>query len=136
MRSTIRPLSANLLILLFAYAAVSKLADLHAFRGQLHNQPIPKTIADVLLIAIPLTEIAAIALLSVNRTVQKGLILSFVLLSVFTLYIGLALTHFWSRMPCSCGGVLSQMGWGTHFIFNLFFLILCGLALYLPEPKR
>jgi putative oxidoreductase len=121
MRTFLKSLPAALLVLLFTYAALSKLADFPAFRGQLYNQAFPHGVADVLAYLLPATELSAVGLLLFPRTFFAGLQLSLSLMLLFTGYIALVLLHFWNRIPCSCGGVLSHMGWETHLVFNIIF---------------
>jgi putative oxidoreductase len=136
MKIFFRTLPVSLLILLFVYAAISKLADLPGFRSQLHNQTFPREAADILLYLLPAAELLAVLLMFLPRTAHKGLLLSLLLLSLFTGYISLVLLHFWDRVPCSCGGILNQMGWGTHLLFNLFFLLLNLLAIHLHSAEK
>lgn len=121
-----------LLMLLWVYAAVSKLLAAAAFREQLYNQTFPHVLADGLYYALPFAELLAAGLLSFTRTQTAGRWLSLGLLSIFSGYIVLVLLHFWSRVPCSCGGILSHMGWQMHLFFNLFFIGLTIAALYSP----
>lgn len=125
-----------LLILLFAYAAVSKLLNVTTFRGQLYNQSFPHGLADMLFVGLPLSELLTCGLLLFPITRRLGLLLSLLLMTVFTLYIILVLLGYWERVPCSCGGVLASLNWTQHLFFNLFFLLLAiaGLALG-PEPR-
>jgi len=129
MRNLVRTAAPALLILLFAYAAVSKLADFTMFRHEMHNQNFPPEVADALVFFIPSAELVAIALLLTERWQRAGLVLSAILMAVFTGYIGLVLTGYWQRVPCSCGGVLKNMSWKAHFVFNLFFLAISLAAL-------
>lgn len=117
-----------LLILLFLYTALSKLLDLQAFRGQLVLQPFPAGWDSVLLWALPVTELLACTLLFFPRTRLQGLYLASLLMSVFTLYVALILTRAFGYIPCSCGGVLEQMNWETHLVFNAVFLTLAVTA--------
>ncbi len=48
----------------------------------------------------------------------------------FTVYIGLVLTGLFGRVPCSCGGVLSSLGWEAHFLFNVCILALAVIGVY------
>lgn len=120
----IKPVATALLILLWIYAALSKLLDYAAFQGQLANQNIPHALAGILAWALPLTELITCGLIFFGRSRLLGLLLSLVLLSVFTAYIALVLLGAWDRIPCSCGGILSHMSWEVHLGFNLFFLTL------------
>jgi hypothetical protein len=49
---------------------------------------------------------------------------------LFTGYIFIMLKYS-SYLPCSCGGVLSNMSWKQHFVFNLAFsaLALAGILI-------
>lgn len=130
MKNIIRALLPASLILLFIYAAASKLADFHYFKGELYNQAFPHAVADVLLFAIPAAELLAVALLLFERGRLYGLGLSLLLMVLFTGYIALVKLHFWPRVPCSCGGILSHMSWTAHLIFNCAFLLVSIGALW------
>lgn len=124
MRNFIRNLPVALLILLYAYAAASKLGDYRDFKGQLYNQTFPHAWADVLVILLPALELLTAGLLFHPKTSAAGLLLSIGLLTLFTGYIVLVQLHFWDRVPCSCGGILNKMSWTIHLFFNLFFILL------------
>ncbi|MGC1244316.1 MAG: MauE/DoxX family redox-associated membrane protein [Chryseosolibacter sp.] len=55
----------------------------------------------------------------------------------FTGYIAFILT-FSPYVPCSCGGILSSMGWTEHLIFNVVFtaLAVAGIFLHLRSQQR
>ena len=132
MKTFLKALPVPLLILLYCYAALSKLLDTDAFREQLYNQTFPHVLADPLLYGLPLTELLTVALLVMPRTQFAGLLLSFSLLLLFSGYIALVLLGYWNRVPCSCGGILSRMSWQTHLLFNLAFLGINAFAISRP----
>lgn len=121
-------LSASLLILLWGYAAFSKLADYHRFVAQMQLAPVPlmKHLAPVLGIFVPVTELALIGLLFSERFRKTGLWLSFLLLLSFTVYIAIMLLS-GLRLPCTCGGLISKLGWRQHLIFNASFMLISVL---------
>lgn len=121
----------TLLVFLWAYTAGSKLIDITEFKHQLENQTLGKTAASFLLWFIPISEILAAFLLLFHKTRLAGLTLSTVLMLLFTGYIGLVLLGFYNRVPCSCGGVLKEMGWHLHFWFNFYFLGISSLGVWL-----
>lgn len=125
-----------LLILLWAYTALSKLIDLQEFRSELNNQNFSKTTAALLLYLIPISEISAVLLLLFKKTSRIGMALSAVLMAVFTAYIFLVVIGYYDKTPCSCGGVLKELGWTAHLFFNLFFLSLTLIALKLQLQQR
>jgi uncharacterized membrane protein YphA (DoxX/SURF4 family) len=133
MRNIIKTIAPTLLIILFVYAGFSKLLTFSQFRGQLHNQSFPRWMADMLLYTLIPAEFLAAVLLSFSRSQRLGLKLSAVLLTAFTGYIALVMLHFWDRIPCSCGGILTHMSWGTHLAFNACFLFLALSSLWLPD---
>ncbi|MDB5143663.1 MAG: hypothetical protein JWQ66_2376 [Mucilaginibacter sp.] len=134
--TTFNELIRFLLILLFVYAAVSKLIDFDRSRGQMLNQVFPSAIAEILMWAVPIAELITAGLLLFKRTYLPGLYLSMELMAVFTLYIILVLLNVFGRIPCSCGGVLQKMGWVPHLFFNLFFLLLTVTGIYITYKER
>lgn len=112
------------LALLFAYTAFSKLADFEEFKRQLNMQVFPHSLVEILLYLIPGIELLAVILMLVKRTRWLGLILSAVLMVMFTGYVALVLSGYYDHIPCSCGGVLNSLGWQEHLWFNAFFLVL------------
>lgn len=132
-------ITCALLILLWAYTALSKLSDIQGFKNQLGNQTFGKTTSSLLLLFIPISELLATGLLIIRKTRLIGLVLSCILMLLFTGYITLVLFGYYDRVPCSCGGVLKNLGWQTHLWFNLFFLSLSLIGIYLQvrsiKPK-
>ena len=124
----------GLLILLFAYAALSKLTDRQHFQAVLAQMLFIKYIAGFISFALPVTELVVGALLLMPGTRLSGLYASLGLLIAFTLYIGYMIL-FAPKLPCNCGGVLEQMSWAQHLVFNLVFIALSAMAieLYLSQ---
>lgn len=122
---------AGVLILIFVYAALSKIMVYPEFVIQLQMDPYLKPIAGFLAWGIPATEIVVTTCLFVPGIRIYGFIASLVLMIVFTLYIA-GMLAFDSHLPCSCGGVLQHLTWIQHLIFNIFFcmLSLSGILLH------
>jgi len=78
---------------------------------------------------IPAMEIAIAVLLIIPRTRHYGLLTSTGLMGIFTLYVAFILTTM-KDLPCSCGGVIQQLNWKEHLIFNSVFLLAGMLACY------
>jgi putative oxidoreductase len=125
-----------LLILLFVYTTLSKLLDFQRFKSQMNSQTLPLGMSTVLIWTLPGIELIIVAMLSIKKTLYAGLGLSFILMMLFTGYVGLVLAGYYSRVPCSCGGVLKGMGWQIHFLFNIFFMLLSLLGIYLLNRER
>jgi hypothetical protein len=126
--SLVFQISKFLLIVLFTYAASVKLFDLEQFAGQLRQIALLKNFAGFISVALPLVEFITALCLVFNRTLMIGLASAAFLMTEFTIYVG-AMLVFSSNLPCSCGGVIEQMTWKEHFVFNLFFMVLSWNAL-------
>lgn len=126
-----------LLILLFTYTAISKVADLETFRQQMHNQPLPVVINSNLVWFLPVMELLTAALLIVRPLRFIGLCCAFILMTVFTGYIALILLEVFGRIPCSCGGILENLSWTEHLVLNtlLWLLSLLGVLLEIGSVK-
>ena len=124
-----------LLIILWMYAALSKLLDYPLFIAQLNKQPIPKGWLSTLAVTIPMVEICAAILLAFQRTKTLGFKVSFILMSLFTLYVALAMARVFGHIPCACAGIIGRMPWLPHLVFNIFFTIISYAGLYLHKHK-
>ncbi len=121
-----------LYVLLFLYAAISKLLDFETFTLQLAQSPLLSAYAGFIAWAVPGIEILIACLLVIERFRTLALYASFTLMVMFTAYIFIIL-NFSDFVPCSCGGVLEKLSWTQHLIFNLVFIVLAALALFLSK---
>jgi hypothetical protein len=124
-----------LFIILFVYASISKLLDFENFQAQLGQSPIVSNFTGIISYAVPVSELALSLLLSFPRVKLFGLYGSFTLMVMFTAYIHIILNYA-SNIPCSCGGILEEMGWKEHFIFNCFFVAIAAAAILLYPLKK
>lgn len=116
-------LIAATLIFLYVYTAFSKLFELSSFRAVLSTSPLIHEQAGFISLAVPITEFTIALLLCFSSSRVKGFYASFALLLVFSAYIGY-MVKTTPDLPCSCGGVIQQLSWEQHFLFNLFFILL------------
>jgi len=135
-RSTIVEIISTLLILLFVYTASSKLISLQTTYHEMNNQPFPNWMTPYLVWGISIAELCVAAFLIFDRTKKAGLWGSLVLMTLFTGYIGAILLHFFKRVPCSCGGVIKELGWTNHLYFNLFFIVISISGLLLMRKQK
>jgi len=112
------------LVILWVYTAGSKVFDFQEFHHQLKLQHFGAQLTAFLIWAIPAIEITTPILLAITKTRVVGLYLSASLLLMFTGYVALILSGFYAQVPCSCGGVLKEMSWPEHLLFNLSFLLI------------
>lgn len=114
---------SSLFILLFVYTSVSKLSNLTGFISVLFRSPLLSSYSTFVAWAIPITEILISCLLFFRNTRKWGLLSSMILMCVFTGYL-IYMIYFTPNLPCSCGGVISQLSWKQHLIFNVIFTFL------------
>ena len=124
-----------LYILLFVYTAISKLLDFENFRVQLGQSPLLSAYAGLIAPAVIIVELLIILLLSFKVTRLKGMYSSLYLMIAFTVYIYLILNYS-DFVPCSCGGIIEQLSWREHLVFNLAFALLAQLAIVLTEKEK
>jgi len=122
-RTSIVSILASLFIFLFAYTALSKLLSIESFKIQLSKSEILRTGANFLSWAVPVSELGICILLFFHSSREFGFLLATVLMGLFTIYIAYMLL-FVTHLPCSCGGVIQQMSWPQHLVFNITFSIL------------
>jgi uncharacterized membrane protein YphA (DoxX/SURF4 family) len=117
-----------LYMLLFTYAAFSKLLDFINFKVQLGQSPLLSAFVEYISWAVPVTELLIVVLLAIPRFRLIGLFASFSLMIMFTAYIYIILNYS-SFIPCSCGGILEKLGWKEHLLFNLVFVLLAVIGI-------
>lgn len=128
-------ISIYLFVLLFVYAAVSKLINHHQFYNDLRNSIVfgDPIVSKIISWGVPVLELVAALLLVIPKYNKMGLYMALILMIGFTLYIGgtLLMNELGvAELPCSCGGVISQLSWQQHLLFNIFFVLLGIMGIY------
>lgn len=116
-------------VLLFVYAGVSKLLDYENFKVQLGQSPMLNVHSGWIAWFIPSSELVMAILLLIPSTKLLGIFASYFLMLLFSAYI-FATLNFSDYVPCSCGGILEEMTWHQHLIFNLIFCALALIAIF------
>lgn len=126
-----------LFAILFVYAAASKLFIYKEFEANLGKSPLIYSHAAWLAWAVPAIEIVISFALFIPQLQLVALYASFFLMFLFTGYIAFIITLS-PYVPCSCGGVLSSLGWTEHLIFNVGFTLLAviGIVLWNRQQKN
>lgn len=124
-----------LFIILFTYAAVSKIHAFEIFRIQLGQSPFIGTYANILVWGVPAIELIISLMLFFPRLKLAGLWISFILMVVFTTYI-ISVLNFSDSIPCSCGGIINSLSWTEHLIFNIGFTALAAIGVSLDKTNR
>ena len=120
-RIPVAEICSSLLILLFAYTAISKYMALPVFRHALRESPLIHNGAGVIAWLLPAAELSIVLLLIIPKYRRIGLKASLASLLLFTGYLFYMIV-FTSHLPCNCGGVISTLTWKQHIFFNLFFI--------------
>ncbi|HEX8014621.1 MAG TPA: MauE/DoxX family redox-associated membrane protein [Flavobacterium sp.] len=124
-----------LYVLLFVYAAVSKILDFENFQVQLGQSPLLSAFAVGVAWLVPGTELLIALALIIPKFRSLGLLGAFTLMTMFSVYIFIIL-HYSSFVPCSCGGILEKMTWNVHLVFNSVFVLLAALAIVWHAKKN
>lgn len=127
-QSKLVTLFSVILTILFVYTAVSKLLHLDLFLGRLERMPFISPYASPISWMVPFLELVIAGLLWFPKYRKLALQASLVLLGLFTAYIGIVLTYS-DAIPCSCGGVISALGWRDHILFNATFMLMTLLGI-------
>lgn len=122
-------------IILFVYASLEKLFDYYNFQFGISESPFIAPFAPVLAWAVPAVELGIALLLALPFFRLWGLYASFILMSLFTLYIA-SMLLFGQDIPCSCGGIIEKLSWEMHIVFNSVFVLMSGIAIWLERKRR
>ncbi|GAA3644657.1 MauE/DoxX family redox-associated membrane protein [Flavivirga jejuensis] len=128
-----------LLVLLFFYAALSKLFAFSDFQKQLAGSPIVKDYSYLVAWSIPTIEILISLMIIIPKFRMLGLFAFFSLMVMFTTYLILVLNFVDKKdIPCACGGVISNLGWRNHIYFNLFFIgiAVIGIIIFNAQKRK
>ncbi|QHS55900.1 hypothetical protein GWR56_10285 [Mucilaginibacter sp. 14171R-50] len=141
MKNILTHFCITFLFLLFVYTSASKFLDHDKFVFQMQLAPVPlmKILAPLFGWLVPSVEMIIAIGFAVGFFIPsikiKSLYASVILLGAFEFYIVLMLLS-GSRLPCTCGGIISNMGWKQHLFFNAFFILTSFLSIkYLQKHK-
>jgi len=134
-RRNIANIICNIYVVLFTYAATSKLLGFEIFRVQLGQSPLLSAFSSWVVFTVPLSEISITILLLIPKFRVIGLFSAYTLMVMFSAYIYIILNYS-TFIPCSCGGILEKMTWNQHLIFNICFIILAVIAILIISPNN
>lgn len=123
---------ASFFILLFTYTSINKLYSINSLQLVLKRYPlIGHQWAAFTAWSVPVIELLVTILLFIPKTRLRGLQASFVLMLLFTLYVGYMLA-FTNLKVCTCGGMLQALSWWQHLLFNIGCILWAatGIKLY------
>lgn len=124
-----------LFIILFTYAAVSKLLEFQNFQAQLGQSPLISAYTAFISYAVIIIELVIAVLLAIPKTRLLAIVLSYILMVIFTSYI-IVILNYATFVPCSCGGILEDMNWEQHLLFNIVFTLLAAIVILITSTDR
>jgi hypothetical protein len=105
------------------------------FKEQIATSPLLASMSKIIATSVPVLEFLAVLLLIIPAWRLKGLYLSLLLMSAFTVYIvGILLLN--DKLPCSCGGIISELSWTQHVVFNCFFIGIAIAGIFFQKRSR
>jgi putative oxidoreductase len=127
---------ASLFILLFVYTGINKIIAIDSLKHVLKDYPLIGSFPILFAWGLPIVELIVSILLFIPSSRKIGLSSSLFLMIGFTAYLAYMLT-FTTHKPCTCGGMLQELSWGQHLIFNIFFIIIgiLGIRLHKHLPS-
>lgn len=115
-------------IMLFIYTASDKLLNIGVFISFMKKLDLISGIGAYLAWMVPTVEIMLSIILLFNSTRLMGLWGSLSLMILFTSYlIYMKLTA--EKLPCHCGGVISNLRWDQHIWLNTLLILIAATAI-------
>lgn len=134
-RTTIIEAITFLNIILFFYTGIAKITDYSLMKDELAQNLLLAPVSNLVAILLPIVEFIVVIMLAVPRWRLKGYYLTLGLMILFTAYITILLTSD-KNLPCSCGGIIQQLSWPQHLVFNSAFIVSDILAIWLLRKQK
>lgn len=106
--------------------------DIDLFMSQMGQSTMLVEYVDILAWAVPIVELLIVLMLFIPKIMLSGLYASLSLMLLFTVYITVILTS-GEKVPCACGGILQDMSWAEHLVFNVAFVLLGIFGIILKQ---
>jgi hypothetical protein len=125
-----------LLCMLFAYSGFTKLWSYNSFFDQLLQSPlISGVFVGIIARYLPMFEILLSVMLLLPKMRELKLSVTLFMMVCFTVYL-FVLFMFFEKPPCACGGILGQVSYPTHIMFNFVITLLTAVALYMHNYNK
>jgi uncharacterized membrane protein YphA (DoxX/SURF4 family) len=122
-KSVLVEVIALLFVILFLYTGIAKLMEFNVFQAQLEDSPVLEPVAPIVAWGLPIVEFIVCVLLFFPLWRLKGLYATFILMTIFMIYV-LVMLLTSPELPCSCGGIIEALSWPGHLIFNTAMVLL------------
>nr|WP_315402013.1 MauE/DoxX family redox-associated membrane protein [uncultured Sphingobacterium sp.] len=140
MNNRLRHISANIIsifmIIFWLFVGLEKAWSWQNFRISLQQQPLPDWSIGIIFWMVPLIEILTGILLAFrgNKLQRLGYWGSILLLSAFTIFIGLGVAGVYEKRPCTCSSIFNEMSWEWHLVVNMILLSISILGIMILRP--
>ncbi len=122
-------------LFLFALSTYDKILDHERFLTGLSKVNFIGSHATYLAWGVPISEIIVSVLLIYPPSQRYGLYAFTGLMVIFTLYIGSMLL--WAeKLPCHCNLIIEKLSFAEHLAFNIGFIALALIGLWLKRNKN
>ena len=124
-----------LCLFLFLTSAYTKVNKHETFASGLSSVQVIGSSAEIIAWCVPLAELLVSILLIIPSTQRWGLYGFIGIMLIFTIYVGSMLI--WAeKLPCNCNLIIEKLSWSEHVVFNLSFIGLAVLALWLDKTIK
>lgn len=121
---------------LYLYAGIYKGSNVLRFREEMAESPLLSPVLIPLIsLLLPVLELGLGLFLLFKIKLRITLWASFCLMVLFTFYMVFLYFGF-EHPPCACGGILNEMDYPAHIVFNIVFSIITGFLVYLYEKNH
>ncbi len=111
-------------VLLWGITAALKLSGWDTTKSEMALQSLPFWMERLLLWGLPVVYIVLTILLLYKPTVQLGVKLSTIVITIFTLYLLVGVTKLLGYTPCACAGIWPTNNHWLHIALNSIFILL------------
>lgn len=109
--------------------------EINTFKEQMASSPLLESIAGIMAWALPIGEIFLAIVLFIPAWRVKGLYISGILMTLFTVYVAIILSMD-SHLSCSCGGIVEDLSPRQHLLFNSACILLSVLGIMAARKDR
>nr|WP_313419901.1 MauE/DoxX family redox-associated membrane protein [Sphingobacterium multivorum] len=120
--------------MLWGITAALKLSGWEQTKSEMALQSFPQWLERSLLWGLPALYMALTVLLLYKSTVQLGVRLSTIVMTIFTLYLLVGVSGVLGYTPCACAGIWPTNNHWLHIALNSLFILL-GLIYWILAHK-
>lgn len=118
------------LVMLWGYTSIDKFINWQESHRAFLNQPFPNQWAVWLSYSVPTLEMLLVILLIFPQCRWWGFLGSLLVLTSFTVYVGMVWIGVFQQVPCNCAGLINLLNWEGHLILNFGFLGIATAGLW------